>query len=434
MGLRWRRRGAALLVAAVGLVGATGVADAAPSTTTPTRGLHIPSGANDCMPAAAPAVSVDLGLDRMFADQLGPGWLGGDSSYSTALPGGRDAFVFSDTLIGTAQAGGTASFTGVAHNSELYGWLPRLQSDYGGTFASPQPLIPDTLGNGDRWEVGATFVEGGQQLVFVNEYAPLTGIFDRFTGRSAIAVLFVRRGAPALMSIVALGNDPSTSWGSAFVQVGGYTYVYGEMVGASAPTGMRVARVPVGEALRTDAWRYWTGASWVAGESNATALATGNALTGVVPQPHGWGFEAVSIPSSVFTDTTLDLSYACAPEGPWSAPVSVYAIPPVAGLVDQLAYIPTVHPELSRRGGEVISYNVNSAAGLSALQTDIHGYQPHFIVLRSGARVRLPGPPAATPETPTPLLLPALAAAVLLAAGYLVRRRRAGHGARRTAS
>ena len=67
-----------------------------------------------------------------------------------------------------------------------------LDSDIGGTVSSPQTLIPDTTDSGDQWQVAATYVENGNQLVFVNEFAPVAGSeFDRFTGHSGIAVLRV---------------------------------------------------------------------------------------------------------------------------------------------------------------------------------------------------------------------------------------------------
>jgi hypothetical protein len=154
-------------------------------------------------------------------------------------------------------------------------------------------------------------------------------------------------------------------------------------------------------------------------------IPTGNELTGVAPDG-STGYEAVSIPSSVFTDTTVDISYACSPEGPWSTPVPVYAIPNVKGLSNQVAYIPTFHLELSSGTDRVISYNVNSADSSSLHRADVHGYQPRFVVLGSNPRVPYPGPlpPAETPEAPVPLMLP-MAAAILMIGVYALRHRRA---------
>ena len=211
------------------------------------------------------------------------------------------------------------------------------------------------------------------------------------------------------------------------VQGGGYTYVYGSVSDTSTGviSGMKVARVPRGASLRTGAWRYWNGAGWVGGEENAETIPTVNELTGVVTEVGSIGYEAVSVPPGVVSGTTVDLSYSCSPEGPWSAPVPVYSVPQIQGLPGQIAYIPTFHPELSRPDISVISYNVDTTDGLSPLQEDIHGYQPRFVLLRTRPRSVDPGPPAQTPEAPVPLVLPALA--VLLMVGVVAMSRRRLH-------
>jgi hypothetical protein len=91
---------------------------------------------------------------------------------------------------------------------------------------------------------------------------------------------------------------------------------------------------------------------------------------------------AVSIPGGVFQDKTVDLSYACSPTGPWSSPVPIYTIPQVNEYPNEIAYIPTFHPELSSHG-LIISYNVDSLSGLSALEQNVHQYQPQFLQLSS---------------------------------------------------
>jgi hypothetical protein len=391
-----------------------------------------PSGAaqqlprSDCTPASVPAAQADGGLDRTFASEVGPGWVGGDATYSTELPDGREDFVFSDTLIGTAGVDGNADISGIAHNSELYGSLSGLRANYAGTFATPQPLIPDDSADGDQWQVAATYVENGSQLVFVNEFAPTGGMYTTFTGRSGIAVMTIGQGhAPSYRAVVTVPTDPQTQWGNAAVQDGRYTYVYGS-VSASPGTfsGMKLARVRRGATLDARAWQYWNGMSFVTGEDHALTIPTGNELTGVVAQDGTTGYAAVSIPASVFTDTTVDLSFACSPEGPWTAPVSVYSIPQV-GISHQIAYMPTFHTELSGDDGLVISYNVNTTDGLTPLDENIHGYQPHFVLLRHCAWGRSTDPPPAeTPEAPMPLLFP-LATAGLIAGVVIVRRRRA---------
>ncbi|HEY1651020.1 MAG TPA: hypothetical protein VGG09_03980 [Acidimicrobiales bacterium] len=368
-----------------------------PSSTNPADGPSVAAPAfsgiggtpqgGDCVPEASPTVAPDPSLSADFADQRGPGWVGGDATYSTELPDGRIAFAFSDTLIGMQSVSGAAALTGVARNSELVGPNPAsLSSDFGGSYADPAALVADANAS-DNWEVASTYVENGAQLIFLNEYAPIAGTtFEAFSGISAIAVMSVTgNDLPTLASLVHLPTDADTSWGTATFAQDGYHYVYGltetETSSSSTVQGMKVARVPVGETIDTAAWTYWSGSSWVSAEAGAAVLATVNDLTGVVPQAGDAGYVALSIASSVYTDNTLDVSYACSPTGPWSTPTSLFTIPEVSKYQDEIAYIPTFHPELSSGDSVVVSYNIDSADGLAPLEADVHQYQPQFLTL-----------------------------------------------------
>jgi hypothetical protein len=338
--------------------------------------------ADDCQPTTTPVATVDTSLTQQFSNETGPGWIAGDATYSTALPSGNEDFVFSDTLIGTAQSSGSASLTGLIHNSELVGALGELRTDYLGTSNAPGTLIPDTYTPGDQWQVAATYIENGMQLVFVNEFIP-GNPFDRYAGLSGIAELSIPAdGLPTLNSLTLLPTDPNTQWGNAVMQSGSYNYIYGNYgnVATGSFLAMKVARVPLGQTLSAGSWQYWDGSGWVSGEANAVPIATTNQLTGVVPQQSGVGYVAVSTGPSVFA-SDVELSYSCTPEGPWTTPTSVYRIPQITQYPDEIAYIPTFHPEISSLGSLVISYNVDSLAGLSTLEQDVHAYQPQFLAL-----------------------------------------------------
>jgi hypothetical protein len=128
--------------------------------------------------------------------------------------------------------------TGFIHNSEMVGPLSDLSTDIGGTESAPQTLIPDTTptAQGDQWEVDATDMENGNQLVFVNEFAPVVGSeFDRFTGHSGIAVMSIGfNGMPTLRSVTPVPTDTSTQWGTALMQSGTYAYIYGSDFNAAS--------------------------------------------------------------------------------------------------------------------------------------------------------------------------------------------------------
>ena len=338
----------------------------------------------DCQPTVAPTAALASSLNSSISNASGPGWIGGDGTYSTQLPNGTESFVFSDTLIGTAQANGSSSVTGMPHNSELVGATPNFSTDISGTYGAPLSLVPDTT-PGNVWWTGSTYVENGQQLIYVNEFTSLaSSSFGVFTGQSGIAALSLQGVMPTFSSITPLPTDAGTIWGSAVVQSGSYTYVYGRDTSPSSNAflGMKVARVPIGQTLNTAAWTYWNGSQWLAGETNAVPVNSGAVLTGVEAQAGGAGFVAVSIPGGLLAGKSVALSYACSPTGPWSAPQPVYSIPQFSQYPNEYAYMPTFHPEITQQGGLVVSYNLNSTNATSVLQ-NVHEYQPQFLLLNN---------------------------------------------------
>ena len=375
-----------------------------------------PSGRN-CAPTAAPTATPDTSLDSLFDDRPGPGWVAGDIAYSTALPNGQESFVFGDSLFGTAQSDGVASLTGFGHGSELVGAMSDLKTDVGGTYSSPEPLVPDVAPA--TWQAGATYMENGDQLIIVNEFDPVAGsLFSTFTGRAGIAVMSLASGKPVFSSVTPLPTDPVTQWGTAMTQSGGDDYVYGGSFNTNTDVwyGMKLARVPVGSSLDTSKWTYWNGSGWLPGESNAVAEPF-PLINGVIPLHDGTGFMGVGVGGTYGKSMQVSLTFACSPTGPWSSPRNIYSIPEIWEYPNELAYMATFHPEISAGGTLVTSYSVDSLDGLSALEQNDHQYQPHFIEIASGFN-----PPVSAPEVPAPLLLPFAALAVGLI-GYGINRR-----------
>ena len=370
----------------------------------------------DCAPATLPKVRPDASFDALFDNQSGPGWLGGDATFSTALPNGKESFVFGDTLAGTAAPDGQiTNFEGLVHDSELIGTMPDLKADFEGTASAPTSTFPDTENPGDGFQIGSTYMENGQQLVFVQELIPVPGtIYGTYTGRSAIAIMSLASGTPTLSSVDDIPTDRWTQWGNALVQSGGYDYIYGIDFNTDAGIwyGLKVARVPVGNTLDFSQWSYWNGASWVSGESNAVVTGT-PLVNGIISLEGASGFMGVGVGGSG-SNYYVYLTFSCSPTGPWSPTANVYTIPQTATYSNEIAYMATFHPELGG-DGLVASYNVDSSDGLSSLEQDDHEYQPGFIDIGSGTDVDAP---VSAPEVPVALYLPLAAMAVCGGAAY----------------
>ena len=336
-------------------------------------------GSDDCAPSTIPTVTPDASLDSLFDDQAGPGWLGGDATYSTALPNGQESFVFGDTLLGTAAPDGQiTAFNGMIHDSELVGTMPALEANLGGTPSAPTAVIPDANPN-DGWQIGATYMENGQQLVFVNELTAQSGsIYGTYTGVSAIAIMSLASGTPTFSSLDDVPTDPTTQWGNSLVQSGGYNYIYGVDFNTTTGVwyGLKVARVPVGQTLDFSQWTYWSGSTWVSGEFNAAVTGT-PLVNGIIPLESASGFMGVGVGGSG-SDYYVYLTFSCSPTGPWTSTANVYTIPETATYPNEIAYMATFHPELTANG-LVVSYNIDSSGGLDSLLQDDHEYQPRFI-------------------------------------------------------
>jgi hypothetical protein len=370
----------------------------APTTTTTTttvpQGSGMTTGAytaaivggtaqHDCAPTTTPTATSDPTLDSTFANQAGPGWVGGDIGYSTALPNGQESFVFGDTLIGSAQPSGAVSLKAFVHGSEMVGTMSNLQTAVTGTVSSPQSLIPDAAPDG--WQTAATYMENGKQLIFVNGFQEVQGsLFQNFVGVSGIAVMSLASGKPVFSSITPLPTDSITQWGVAMTQSGGDDYVYGEAFNTATNvwSGMKLARVPVGSSLDTSQWKYWTGSGWVSGEANAVAEPF-PFITGIIPLQNGSGFMGVGVGGTYGQAMHVSVTFACSPTGPWSTAQTIYTTPETTEYPNEFAYMATLHPEISDGGGLVLSYSVNSLDGLSALEQNDHLYQPRFIQISS---------------------------------------------------
>jgi putative transposon-encoded protein len=245
--------------------------------------------------------------------------------------------------------------------------------------------------------VPATATAAAEQIVFIDEYTVLAPADLVNDGNSAMAVFSLPAGGlPTFQSTIVDSTGSSVSstiiWGKAVTQTGGYTYVYGND-GVTDQYGdwMYVARVPTAELTTLSDWQYYSGLdtngnpTWVSQESGAAQTLTSQQFTGVTQQIGGTGFEAVLLKGSE-SAPTINVQYACNPWGPWSHSSTVYTPPEVTTYApDEIAYLPTFHPELDPSGELVISYSVNNSAGLTAVQANVHEYQPRFLLLSGGA-------------------------------------------------
>ena len=332
-----------------------------------------PESGPDLAPRIQPAggggcATSDQGWNDRWA-LSGPGWTGGDATYSVGLPDGRAAWLFGDTFLGTVNADGSRPQSSpFVRNSMVVQSSAGLETIVATNGGTPRSLVEASTEGAWFWP-GAGVVHGSRLQVIVNENRSTgAGMWDfAFTGSSLAT--FTLPGL-SLQSVAALPRSDDVAWGSWILRDGGQTYVYGtEDHGLVKYAHVaRVAGTDLGEP-----WEYWTGAGW-----SADPLASVRVLDGVSNQfsvTRVDGRYQLITHESTF-GRTISAHGAPTPVGPFSDSVALYTTPTWGE--GTYTYNAVAHPEQDAAGGLLVSYNVNSFdASELYRQADI--YRPRFV-------------------------------------------------------
>lgn len=366
-----------------------------------------------CPGVAAPTVAAtvkDTTMDSMFsgyADNVSSAdhWTGADGTYSAALPGHKELWIFSDTFLGTVNPdgsrspvisdGGTTPFINNSFVEQPNGDTnyTDLTTIHGGTAANPTALMPPPDASHWYWAGDAitTGADGGGDLQAVYQEYKSTGTaaFDFAWDRNVLA-----RYAPGDLSkpadVTALPSATGVAWGVWLMHAGGYTYIYGvEDLGANKY--MHLARVPGGDLLGAP-WQYYAGnGTWSSSEADAIRLPDPSASDGYLHVANEYSVNRLGNVYVLITQNTvqplspeIDAYFACSPTGPFVDRTAVYDEPETGhGGRDGtdpnvFGYNAHAHPEVSTRNTLRISYNVNSFVNTD-LYSDASIYGPRFI-------------------------------------------------------
>ncbi|QGN50117.1 hypothetical protein GKC29_27050 [Micromonospora sp. WMMC415] len=327
-------------------------------------------------------------------------WTSGDSTVSIPLPDGRNAWFFSDTLVGTVNGDHTLpTNTPMVNNSVvLQDGADLVQTLHGGTSAAPTSLVRPTDGSADKYWVGDGTVEGDAlRVVYQRMKSTGTGPLDFALLDSAVVTFDL----PALTvrSIADRGYGNRVAWGSAVLEDGAYTYIYG----AEDVDQMRfahLARVPTGGLSGT--WQFWTGSGWSNAAGDSARLLSGVGA-GFAVQKVGGSYVLVTQESNVIFSADFVAYTASSPTGPFTGPLPLFTAPEPADVAGSIVYDSKLHPELARSGKLLVSYNVNSLVP-DAVYADVRNYRPRFV------EVDWPRPvpdPDTVPAAPTGLAVQA---------------------------
>lgn len=338
---------------------------------------------------------------RAYGD-TGGRWNGGDSTASVTLPDGRTVWLFSDTFIGPINADGSRpELQRMIHNSMVVQDGDALtQTLTGGTADEPMSLVgaasdADPAAAGHFVADGT--VEGSTLKVLYNRYNR-TGAHPLDLKLTGTALATFDLPGLALQSLTPLPLADRIAWGSAIVEAGGSTYVYGASLVDRAGPVKSVYVAKVGGAGLSGAWQFWNGAGWSPRESEAARLMSG-VTTAFGVQRVGDQYVLVTVEGNLDLNTEVVAYTADSPTGPFAGPIELFQAPEPKPNTEIIVYDARVHPDLARSGKLLVSYNVNSL-NAAENQSDARLYRPRFV------EVEWPRPtpdPATLPPAPTEL-------------------------------
>ncbi|MBZ5564201.1 MAG: DUF5005 domain-containing protein [Acidobacteriia bacterium] len=323
----------------------------------------------------------DQQFNQLFT-QNGPGWTGGDSTYSLPLPDGRVLWMFSDSYFGTVDSTTRtrATYLFNAHNSLV------TTSASGQDFTTLYPpgasaeeaasyFVPAVSSN--WFWVGAGLVQTAQNQLqmFLLEWeaGPTPGSFQ-FVGNTVVNL-----SLPDLtvISYQPLNTPTTIEWGSSVLLDGDWLYIYGiEDLGAVKYP--HVARTTPDQIANPSAWTHWNGVDWVSDEASSARLLTDSISNEYSISKINGSYLLVAMDTSPAYGTWKNIvTYSStSPTGPWGKRTVVYSTPET-GQGNLVTYNPRAHPEFTANDQLLISYNVNSLVPQDLVHAD--DYRPKFI-------------------------------------------------------
>nr|BFE86868.1 hypothetical protein GCM10020093_094690 [Planobispora longispora] len=328
-------------------------------------------------------------------------WSGGDATQSVKLPSGKRAWFFSDTILGSPGKRPGGFETSFIRNSIVVQNGSSLRTITGGNTCKETDTSIDfwsryahtPVGQGSQYWTGDAKVQGDRVVKFYYK-----GIADEHT-RGAVTTFsidelenntVVKKTPEALADCFVAAPYPII-WGTALVDQGDYTYIYGFESKATFGKRIFVARTPISADLTDESsWRYFSGTDAAGNPQWGTSCSASRPLG---PLAEG-GFSVAHINDQFWlihhadphvTPGTIAANPSRTPWGFTNTRVTLYSPPEAHTSPNFYAiYEARIHPGLSSDPSRVvISYNVNtSAVNIGCrIRTDYYPetYQPRFI-------------------------------------------------------
>ncbi|MBB3727409.1 phospholipase A2 [Nonomuraea dietziae] len=348
--------------------------------------------------AAATIPATDMAVMWGAYGNQGGHWTGGDATVTIPLPDGRIAWIYADTFLGEVNADFSRPRDAPFINNSMV-----VQSGttlgptlHGGTAQAPTALVDTPEHADDFFWVGDGTVEGNQLKVIYGRYIKTEDNPPLGFARQGTALATFTLPDLTLSSVRMLPVNADMGWGSALLEEGGFSYIYGSEYAEGAKFA-HVARAPAGEL--GGPWQYWTGSGWSDRESDSARLHSGVG-EGMSVSKIGSQYVMVTQENNDVFSGWIVAYAANSPTGPFSGPTYLYEAPePEVSNRSQFIYVGRHHPELADPGELFLSYDVNAWNGEDHYR-DVRIYRPRFKEIAWPPKVSDPTP---APGAPTNL-------------------------------
>lgn len=339
----------------------------------------------------------DAAFNALFT-QNGPGWTGGDSTYSRQLPDGRTLYFFSDSFLASSPVpnGATVDPTTRTRSNPIFqghNSIVVVNKDgtvntlYGGDSLNPTSLFTPANSNDLYW-MGDSIVLQTSPGIYELDLLLLEFNSSNY---AYVGTSLAKLSLPDLSieSVQPLSIVSSVEWGSSLLDHQGELYIYGI---EDLPTGKypHIARAKDTDLANPLAWQFWDGTDWVSSAaSSARIIDAPDSISNEfnineIHAANGNSYVMTTMDTSVGFGAwqNIVLYFSCSPQGPWSPKQVVYSTPETgksdhSGLGTLLTYNPHAHFESTDNGTVLISYDLNSTNGNDLIYAD--DYRPMFI-------------------------------------------------------
>lgn len=304
------------------------------------------------------------------------GWIGGDATFSIALPGQKTLWLFGDSFIGTVKPDNSlVSGAKMIRNCAVLQDGNSMTAFFGGTFQNPKSFVTSANENASWYWPEHGLLENDTLKIFFSEFVIAAGQAGwNFKYKSAMLARFTWPG----IALIELKKLPyydinGVCYGNSVLVENGYTYIYGRKEDDTIHhmPYPHVARVPVGNIMAP--WEFYDGSTWTADPAQTKKISPVS-----VSQQYGvfkLANKYIFLSQEIWLSSKIYSYTSNFPQGPWNSKNLLYTTPIL--YPNTFTYNAFPHPQFNADDKLLVSYNSNG--NFADIFKNVEVYRPRFI-------------------------------------------------------